>query len=105
MKKQINFSDESTAYRFTLEAKNTVFEICKDTLVFSSENFYKIFFQGLEEKPEYELVNSGEELKGQAKHVFDTVAAILKKACESIDASWFEESDKKSNISSNDPCN
>lgn len=97
MKKQINFSDGENSYCFTLKEDNKViFKISKETLVFSSDDFYKLFFQGLDEKPEYDLINSGDELKGQAKHVFETVDAILKKTCSSIDADWFKESDDQS---------
>jgi len=94
MTKQINFLDETNAYRFELKGNDdAVFEISKDTLIFNSNDFYRLFFKGLEEKPEYELVTPDIELKGQAKHVFDTVAAILKKAFDSIDADWFKNVD------------
>ncbi len=102
MKKQINFSDKPQAYCFALEDNGVDFEIKKDSLIFSSNDFYELFFKGIDEKPEYELVKPDEELKGQAKHVFDTVAAILKKTCESIDANWFKESNEHSNMDSND---
>lgn len=101
MKKRINFASEPTVYRFTLEDESEkVFEIAKNTLTFSSDDFYKLFFRGLNEKPEYELVKPTEELRGQAKHVFDTVAAILKKACDSIDANWFKVSDEQTDSGS-----
>lgn len=101
MKKQVSFSDEPKAYRFALAGDDDVtFEISKETLTFSSNDFYKLFFKKLDEKPEYELVKPGEELKGQAKHVFDTVAAILKKTCDSIDAGWFKEPDEQPNAGS-----
>lgn len=90
MKRQVSFTDEAKAYLFTLMGEeDAYFEIRKDTLAFSSNDFYQLFFKGLDEKPEYEVVNPGDELKGQAKHVFDTVVAIFKKACDSIDADWF----------------
>lgn len=96
MKKHINFSDESTAYLFMLDGDDgKLFEIGKDTLVFSSDDFYRLFFQGLDEKPDYELVNTGDDLSGQAKHIFDTVDAILKKACDSINADWFKTPDEQ----------
>lgn len=90
MKKQIRFEDARDAYRFMLVGDDdTVFEINKGTLAFNSNEFYKTFFKGLDEKPEYEFSQTAEDLKGQAKHVFDTVAAIFKKTCDSIEASWF----------------
>lgn len=95
MKRQVSFADEAEAYRFTLVDKEVVtFEIRKDTLAFNSNDFYRLFFKGLDEKPEYEVVNSDGELKGQAKHVFDTVAAVFKKACDSIDATWFAKTEE-----------
>lgn len=101
MKRQINFADESTVYRFTLENEGEkVFEIAKNTLTFSSDDFYKLFFQGLDEKPEYELTKPTGELRGQAKHVYDTVAAILKKTCDSIDADWFKVPDEHTDTGS-----
>ncbi|WP_452040672.1 hypothetical protein [Adlercreutzia rubneri] len=94
MTKQINFLDEPSTYRFALKGDDdTAFEISKDTLIFNSNDFYRLFFKGLKEKPEYELVTPDIEPKGQAKHVFDTVAAILEKACDSIDADWFKNVD------------
>lgn len=94
MKRQIRFTDEVAAYRFTSVDNDTaIFEIKKDTLTFSSGSFYKAFFKGLTEKPEYELIMSADGLKGQAKHVFDTVSAIFKKACDSIDDAWFDTVD------------
>lgn len=92
MKRQVSFTDEAEAYRFTPQYKEDgAFEIRKDTLVFNSNDFYQLFFKGLDAKPEYEVVNSGAELKGQAKHVFDTVSDIFKKACDSIDDAWFSK--------------
>ena len=78
MKRQVSFTDEAEAYRFMPQYKEDgAFEIRKDTLVFNSNDFYQLFFKGLDAKPEYEVVNSGAELKGQAKHVFDTVSDIM----------------------------
>lgn len=105
MKKQINFSDKPQAYCFALEGNSIDFEIKKDSLTFNSNDFYELFFKGIDEKPEYELVNPDGELKGQAKHVFDTVAAILKKACDSIDANWFKASDEQTDNSSDNASN
>lgn len=102
MKKQINFSDEPQAYRFALEGNDVYFEIKKDSLAFSSNDFYELFFKGMDEKPEYELVKPDGELKGQAKHVYDTVAAILKKTCDSIDADWFKVPDEQADDNSDD---
>jgi len=94
MKRQVSFADEAEAYRFALvDKENVTFEIRKDTLAFKTNEFYRLFFKGLDEKPEYEVVNPGGELKGQAKHVFDTVAAVFKTACDSIDAAWFAETE------------
>lgn len=91
MKRQVSFADEADAYSFTIVGEDGApFEIRKDTLVFSSNDFYRLFFKGLDERPEYETVNPGDELKGQARHVYGTVAAIFKKACDSIDEAWFE---------------
>ena len=95
MKKQVSFEDAQDSYRFSLVGhSDSTFVISKDTLTFSSNDFYKTFFKGLSEKPEYELVQPKEKLQDQAKHIFDTVGAILKKACDSIDATWFIETEE-----------
>lgn len=95
MKRQVSFADEAEAYRFVLaDNEDVAFEISKDTLTFDSDDFYRLFFKGLDEKPEYEVANPDGKLKGQAKHVFDTVAAIFKKACDSIDAAWFVKTEE-----------
>lgn len=96
MKRQVSFEDTQDSYRFVLVGDGeTAFEIGKGTLTFSTNDFYKLFFMGLKEKPEYELVQPADSLQGQAKHVFDTVKAIFKKACDSIDASWFVEDEEQ----------
>ena len=103
MKRQVSFSNEPEAYRFTLVGANDVsFEISKNTLAFSTNEFYKLFFKGLDEKPEYEVAKPDEELAGQAKHVFDTVAAIFKKACDSIDADWFTATEEQPSVANDD---
>ena len=90
MKRQVSFEETNEAYRFALVGDDVaVFEIAKNTLAFSSNNFYRCFFQGLDEKPEYELLRPTEELQRQAKHVFETVEVIFKKSCDSIDVAWF----------------
>lgn len=56
MKRQVSFEDTQDSYRFVLVGdEETAFEISKDTLTFSTNDFYKLFFMGLKEKPEYEL--------------------------------------------------
>ena len=96
MKRRVSFEETNEAYRFALVGDDgTVFEIAKNTLAFSSNNFYRCFFKGLDEKPEYELLRPTEELQRQAKHVFETVEAIFKKACASIDATWFAVDEKQ----------
>lgn len=95
MKRQVSFADDAEAYRFALTDKeDAIFEIRKDTLAFNSNDFYRLFFKGLDDKPEYEVVHPDGELKGQAKHVFDTVTAIFKKACDSIDVAWFAKTEE-----------
>lgn len=92
MKRQVNFLDEAEAYRFTLaDDEDVTFEISKDTLSFNANSFYGCFFKGIDEKPEYKLLEPPAELNGQAKHVYDTVKVIFKKACESIDEDWFKQ--------------
>lgn len=96
MKRHIRFSDEASAYRFVLVGEeSTVFEIDKGTLTFNEKAFYELFFRGLTEKPSYELVLPADDLKEQAKHVFDTVQAIFQKTCRSIDEAWFTPNDAK----------
>lgn len=51
------------------------------------------------------MVKPDVELKGQAKRVFDTVAATLKKTCDSIDANWFKASDAQTDDSCDDASN
>lgn len=95
MKKQVKFVDGESAYRFMFsDDKGDVFEIEKSTLVFHTGKFYECFFKGLHEKPDYSMLSPEVEIKGQAKHVFDTVESILTNACKSIDDSWFSKSDE-----------
>lgn len=95
MTRQVEFHEGADSYRFVLDGRSdTAFEIQKDTLVFSASKFYECFFKGLTEKPIYELCEPSSELKGQARHVFETVATIFQEACDSIDASWFDLADK-----------
>lgn len=61
------------------------------SIIREGDDVYDELSQGYNAKPEYEVVNSGAELKGQAKHVFDTVSDIFKKACDSIDDAWFSK--------------
>lgn len=92
MKRQIKFADEEEAYRFVLVGDDSViFEIQKNTLNFSTSKFYECFFKGVHEKPEYELLLPTGEIRGQAKHVYETVKGILDKACSSIEEKWFKE--------------
>lgn len=92
MKRQVRFVDDAQSYRFELvDGNDAVFEISKDTLVFSAKDFYATFFKDLDSKPVYELVQPTDALSGQPKHVFETVEAIFKKTCDSIDGGWFKE--------------
>lgn len=103
MKKQARFEETDETYRFTLIGNDeAVFEIDKKTLAFSSSDFYGCFFKKLNEKPEYELLQPTEKLHRQANHVFETVEAIFKKSCDSIDASWFETDEKQDDEPNND---
>lgn len=96
MKKQVSFEETDEAYCFALvDDDNATFEIAKSTLAFNSNDFYRCFFKGLDEKPEYEVLQPTEELQRQAKHVFETVEAVFKKACESIDSAWFAANEKQ----------
>lgn len=98
MKRQVRFEETGDKYLFSDDDRGSVFTIMKDTLIFSSNDFYQAFFKDLEEKPDYQLINPTAKLTGQAKHVFDTVEAIFKKSCGSIDDRWFtNESDAKRN--------
>ena len=95
MKKQVEFVDGESAYRFIiLDGEGGIFEIEKSTLVFHTGKCYECFFKGLHAKPDYSMLPPKEEIKGQAKHVFDTVESILINACESIDDIWFSKSDE-----------
>lgn len=95
MKKQVNFAETAEGYIFSSDddIETNVFMVDKDTLIFNTNDFYEHFFKGLSEKPEYTLSQPIDELKGKAKHVYDTVAAIFKKACVSIEESWFQTDD------------
>lgn len=95
MKRQVKFVDGESAYRFMFsDGEEDVFEIEKDTLLFRAGKFYECFFKGLHEKPEYSMLPPEGEIKGQAKHVYDTVEAIISSACKSIDSNWFSKSDE-----------
>ena len=95
MKKQVKFVDGENAYRFMFsDGEGDVFEIEKSTLTFHAGKFYECFFKGLHEKPDYSMIPPEGEIKGQAKHVYDTVEAIISSACKSIDNSWFSKSDE-----------
>lgn len=92
MKRQIKFADEESVYRFILVDDDSVtFDIQKSTLSFNTSKFYECFFKGIREKPEYELLPLAGDIKGQAKHVYETVKDILDKACTSIEEKWFVE--------------
>lgn len=92
MKKQVKFVDEESTYCFMFsDGEGSIFEIEKGTLVFHTGKFYECFFKGLHEKPDYSMLPPEGEIKGQAKHVFDTVESILINACKSIDNSWFSK--------------
>jgi len=92
MKRQVRFVDDIDAYHFILnESESISFSLSKDTLSFSANDFYRCFFKGIDEKPDYVLTCPDDELKGQPKHVFDTVEAIFKKACDSTDENWFKK--------------
>lgn len=94
MKRQVRFEETGDDYRFSLVGDDKIaFTISKKTLTFSADKFYAVFFKGLEEKPNYEVLRGEDELRGQAKHIYDTVAAIFEKTCSSIDESWFEKQD------------
>lgn len=96
MKRQIKFVDEKDTYRFVLvNDESVIFDIQKSTLSFSTSKFYECFFKGLHEKPVYELVPPVEDIKGQAKHVYETVKEILDKACSSIEEKWFKEENEQ----------
>lgn len=96
MKKQIRFADEGDVYRFVLVGDDSViFDIQKNTLSFSTSKFYECFFKGAHEKPEYELLPPSGDIKGQAKHVYETVKDILDKACSSIEEKWFKEENRQ----------
>ena len=95
MKKQIKFVDGESTYRFMFsDGEGDIFEIEKDTLIFHAGKFYECFFKGLHEKPDYSMLPLKGEIRGQAKHVFDTVEAIISSACKSIDNSWFSKLDE-----------
>lgn len=95
MKKQVKFVDGESAYRFMFsDGEGDIFEIEKSTLVFHTGKFYECFFKGLHEKPDYSMLLPEEEIKGQAKHVFDTVESIITNVCKSIDDGWFSKSDE-----------
>ena len=95
MKKQVKFVHGESAYRFMFpDGEGGVFEIEKSTLTFHAGKFYECFFKGLHEKPDYSLLPLEEGIKGQARHVYDTVEAIFSSACDSIDNSWFCKPDE-----------
>lgn len=103
MKKQVEFVDGESAYRFMFsDGEGGIFEIEKGTLVFHTGKFYECFFKGLHEKPDYSMLPPEGEIKGQAKHVFDTVESILINACNSIDDSWFSKLDEGNDASMED---
>jgi hypothetical protein len=92
MKRQVSFEETAEAYRFALvEDESKAFEISKSTLEFNSKAFYEIFFKGLHEAPDYELVESATKLEKTSKHVYSTVSNIFKSTCAKINPVWFSD--------------
>ena len=90
MKKLISFTEAEDSYLMSFEGSES-FSISKDKLELDTKRLYQIFFEGLTEKPEYDLVNDIPTPSKQAQYVFNTVNDLFTGITERIEAAWFDE--------------
>lgn len=90
MKKLISFTEADDLYLMSFEG-GEAFSINKDKLELDTKHLYQIFFEGLTEKPEYELVDAIANPSKQAQYVFNTVNDLFSEITKRIEASWFDE--------------
>ena len=94
MKKQINVSEDSQSYIFSLNDES-VFSINRESLLFDSKKFYEAFFRGLDSKPEYEI-SVPDKVSKRCAHVAGEFQKIVEQTVASIEDGWFSESSKES---------
>lgn len=95
MKKEFRLTHNNGKYEFMKTGKSGVtFAIDTASLKFDIKDYYKVFFEDVNEKIEIDITNNiadedGVEIGKVGQHIFSTVKEITDKICSKLNEEYF----------------